>query len=96
MLSRVILFSNQLTGIYCFLVGSYPDHIKYTPDCGSVVVANQGKPGKDLLGKYLDPPGTVSVIHGEKTGNPSVQLVEFNAYNSRYGHVLKYFFKYRG
>ena len=70
--------------LYFFvLVGSYPDHIRYTPDCASVIVANKGKPGKDLLGKYFDPPGTVSIIHGEATGNPSVKLVDFEDHNGR-------------
>ena len=78
----------HLTHVFLHTVGPYPDHISYTPDCGSLVVLNEGKPGKDFAGKYVDPPGSISIIHGEKTGNPSVQRVEFNQFNNRYGFKI--------
>ena len=66
-----------------YTVGPYPDHIKYTPDCSSMVVLNEGKPGKDFAGKYQDPVGSISIIHGEKTGYPTVKAVLFDKFNNR-------------
>ncbi|KAH3841725.1 mesenchyme-specific cell surface glycoprotein-like [Dreissena polymorpha] len=62
-------------------VGSRPRDIKYTPDCNIVVVSNEGSAGKDEGGAYVDPEGSVTIIQGEKTGNPSVRLVDFLDFN---------------
>ncbi|XP_045216228.2 mesenchyme-specific cell surface glycoprotein-like isoform X2 [Mercenaria mercenaria] len=63
-------------------VGPHPNHLKFTDDCGTVIVANEGIAGKDEAGKYMDPEGSITIIHGEKTGNPSVRLVDFSAFNT--------------
>ncbi|KAH3841724.1 mesenchyme-specific cell surface glycoprotein-like [Dreissena polymorpha] len=62
-------------------VGSHPQDIKYTPDCRRVVVTNEGSAGKDEGGAYIDPEGSVTIIEDERTGNPSVQQVDFLKYN---------------
>ncbi|XP_053405984.1 mesenchyme-specific cell surface glycoprotein-like isoform X2 [Mercenaria mercenaria] len=62
-------------------VGPHPKHLKYTADCGSTIVANEGIAGKDETGQYTDPEGSITIIHGERTGNPSVRLVDFAALN---------------
>ena len=64
-------------------MGPYPDHLSYTPDCSSMVVLNEGKPGKDYASKYVDPAGSITIIHGEKTGFPSVQTATFDQFNNR-------------
>lgn len=65
------------------IVGSYPSHLKYTQDCGTIIVANEGNAGKDEANAYVDPEGTVTIIHGERTGNPSVRLVDFTKFNEQ-------------
>ncbi|KAL4227428.1 hypothetical protein ACF0H5_012871 [Mactra antiquata] len=62
-------------------VGNYPKSLKYTPDCGTIVITNEGIAGKDEFGAYVNPQGSVSIIHGERTGNPSVRLVDFTEYD---------------
>ncbi|XP_060608409.1 mesenchyme-specific cell surface glycoprotein-like, partial [Ruditapes philippinarum] len=66
---------------YDLKVGPHPNHLKYTKDCGSIIVANEGSSGKDEGGTYTDPEGSVTIIHGERTGNPSVRLVDFSTFN---------------
>jgi len=55
--------------------------IKYTSDCNTVVVANEGIAGKDEGGFFVDPPGSVTIIQSERTGNPSVKMVDFSEFN---------------
>lgn len=62
-------------------MGPRPKHIRYTHDCSRVVITNEGTAGKDEGGAYVDPEGSVTIIESEKTGNPSVRLVDFNNYN---------------
>ena len=69
------------TCLCTFSVGSHPQDIKYTPDCRRVVVTNEGSAGKDEGGAYIDPEGSVNIIEDERTGNPSVQQVDFLKYN---------------
>lgn len=75
------LNSSQHATVHVISVGSSPSHLKYTDDCGTVVVANEGNAGKDEAGAYIDPQGSVTIIHGERTGNPSVRMVDFSQYN---------------
>ncbi|XP_060073649.1 mesenchyme-specific cell surface glycoprotein-like [Ylistrum balloti] len=65
-------------------VGSFPDMLTYTPDCAAVLVANEGKPGRDITNTFQDPPGTVQIIRKPRTGSPSEQNVNFDKFNSRY------------
>ena len=68
--------------------------MKFTKDCGSVVVANEGIAGKDESGTYINPEGSVTIIHGERTGNPSVRLVDFKDFdvgNSKYKYEDNYY-----
>lgn len=62
-------------------MGPHPNNIKYTRDCGSLIVADEGLPGKDEADVYFNPEGSVTVIHGERTGNPSVRRVDFTSFN---------------
>lgn len=62
-------------------VGPHPNHVKYTKDCGTLIVSNEGKPGKNVGGSYFNPEGSVTIIHGERTGNPSVRTVDFRNFN---------------
>ncbi|KAL3866077.1 hypothetical protein ACJMK2_043416 [Sinanodonta woodiana] len=75
--STTLVFDGILT------VGAYPDMLKYTPDCSSLIVLNEGRPGKNSTDKYFDPEGSVSIIRSPKTGNPSVQLADFHSFNAR-------------
>ncbi|XP_052769191.1 uncharacterized protein LOC128209272 [Mya arenaria] len=63
-------------------VGPYPKSIRYTDDCQSVIVANEGIPGKDEFNTFVNPEGSVTIIHNERTGNPAVQTVDFRKYNT--------------
>ncbi|XP_069138534.1 mesenchyme-specific cell surface glycoprotein-like [Argopecten irradians] len=64
-------------------VGSYPDMLTYTPDCDELLVANEGKPGRDVNNKFLDPKGTIQIIRREKTGSPSEKTAGFDGFNDR-------------
>ncbi|KAK3601059.1 hypothetical protein CHS0354_029285 [Potamilus streckersoni] len=75
--STTLVFDGILT------VGANPDMLKYTPDCSSLIVLNEGRPGKNSTDKYFDPEGSVSIIRSPKTGNPSVQLADFHQFNPR-------------
>ena len=79
MFHRALLTLN-ITSI-TILVGPHPKHVKYTSDCGTLVVANEGTAGKDEGNTYFNPEGTITVIHGERTGNPSVRNIDFSNYN---------------
>jgi hypothetical protein len=41
-------------------------------------VANEGRAGRDIANKFMDPPGTVTMIEREKYGNPSEHMVDFS------------------
>ena len=62
-------------------VGPHPSNLRYTSDCRTLIVADEGLPGKDEAGAYFNPEGSVTIIHGEGTGNPTVRRVDFGAFN---------------
>ncbi|KAH3841717.1 hypothetical protein DPMN_115191 [Dreissena polymorpha] len=63
------------------LVGPHPKHLRYTDDCDTVVVSNEGIAGKDSAGNYVNPEGSITIIHREKTANRSARMVDFHSYN---------------
>ncbi|XP_033749729.1 mesenchyme-specific cell surface glycoprotein-like isoform X2 [Pecten maximus] len=65
-------------------VGVFPDMLTYTPDCGVLLVANEGRPGRDITNKFVDPKGSVHIIRTERTGSPSEKIAGFESFNSRY------------
>ena len=50
----------------------------FTHSCKQVLVANEGRAGRDIANKFMDPPGTVTMIEREKYGNPSEHIVDFS------------------
>ncbi|XP_070560955.1 mesenchyme-specific cell surface glycoprotein-like [Ptychodera flava] len=67
-------------------VGSLPDMLLFTKDCQKIVVCNEGEPGDDGQGGYVDPEGSVAILtfaSTDLTQAPTVQIADFTAFNSR-------------
>lgn len=46
-------------------VGALPDMITFTPDCSTILTANEGEAGQDADGLFVNPEGSVSIISVE-------------------------------
>lgn len=58
--------------------------LTFTGDCKKILVANEGRPGKDINNVFIDPAGSVTVIERERSGSPpSERLVLFTGQNQR-------------
>ena len=72
--------------IFRLEVGALPDMLTFTPDCGHILVANEGEAGRDEHGEFKNPEGSVSVIDvlGLLT-NPdpvdAIRTANFSAWN---------------
>ncbi|XP_061172912.1 mesenchyme-specific cell surface glycoprotein-like [Saccostrea echinata] len=64
--------------------GYFPDMLTFTSDCKKILVANEGRPGKDINNVFVDPEGSVTIIERERTGNPSERTVSFSGQNQRF------------
>lgn len=62
------------------MVGVGPDMLTFTPDGSRILVANEGEPSCTPDGPYIDPEGSVSVVH---VASHLVQTVTFGAFNGR-------------
>eukprot|EP00892_Ulva_mutabilis_P008435 jgi/Ulvmu1/5964/UM026_0087.1 len=45
--------------------GALPDMITFTPDCSTILTANEGEAGQDADGVFVNPEGSVSIISVE-------------------------------
>ncbi|MBT0585504.1 choice-of-anchor I family protein [Alteromonas oceanisediminis] len=63
-------------------VGNLPDMVKFTPNGGKVIVANEGEPNGDYS---VDPEGTISVIDILASGEPAetADTITFTAFNGQ-------------
>lgn len=43
-------------------VGALPDMLVFTPDCSTILTANEGEAGQDPDGMFFNPEGSVSII----------------------------------
>lgn len=67
-----------------FSAGFFPDMLTFTGDCKKILVANEGRPGKDINNVFTDPEGSITVIERERSGSPpSERLVQFTGQNQR-------------
>lgn len=67
-----------------FPAGFFPDMLTFTGDCKKILVANEGRPGKDINNVFIDPEGSITVIERERSGSPpSERLVQFTGQNQR-------------
>ena len=69
-------------------VGASPaSAVVFTKDCRTILIANEGEAGKDDLGNFIDPEGSVTIIKFETsaldTANYTVQNVDFRKYDER-------------
>nr|XP_022334558.1 mesenchyme-specific cell surface glycoprotein-like [Crassostrea virginica] len=65
--------------------GFFPDMLTFTGDCKKILVANEGRPGKDINNVFIDPEGSITVIERERSGSPpSERLVQFTGQNQRF------------
>lgn len=65
-------------------VGSLPDMIKFSSDCQKILVANEGEPGKDHNGNFVDPQGSISVIDVnalDEEDTEAVVTIDFRVFN---------------
>ncbi|XP_038076297.1 uncharacterized protein LOC119744441 [Patiria miniata] len=76
--------SGQLQLVANISVGSRPDMLKFTHDCRTIVVANEGEPYEDA-GYIVDNEGTVSIIHLDNldTAVPDAVSLDFKSFNDR-------------
>ena len=42
--------------------GALPDMLTFTPDCSTILTANEGEAGEDPDGTFVNPEGSVSII----------------------------------
>ncbi|XP_022096908.1 uncharacterized protein LOC110982645 [Acanthaster planci] len=65
-------------------VGSRPDMLKFTHDCMTIVVANEGEPYEES-GYIVDNEGMVSIIHLDNldTAVPEAVNLDFKSFNAR-------------
>ncbi|XP_050401100.2 mesenchyme-specific cell surface glycoprotein [Patella vulgata] len=75
--SQTFAYESQLP------VGVFPDNIKFTSGCSKLIVANEGRHGKDPFNRFSDPEGSVSIISIPTTGSPTERIADFNQFNSR-------------
>nr|UYM80488.1 shell protein 2B [Novocrania anomala] len=67
-------------------VGALPDMLTFTKDCRTILVANEGEAGKNSLGRFEDPKGSVSIIKFQTSnlaGNYTLKTADFRAFDSR-------------
>ncbi|XP_067664451.1 mesenchyme-specific cell surface glycoprotein-like [Haliotis asinina] len=64
-------------------VGSSPSHLVYSRDCTTLVITNEGTPGKDVSNKFVDPEGSVAILRKDRSGTWSEQTVDFKKFNGR-------------
>lgn len=43
-------------------VGPLPDMLTFTPDCSTILTANEGEAGEGPDGVFMNPEGSVSII----------------------------------
>ncbi|ESO86082.1 hypothetical protein LOTGIDRAFT_235654 [Lottia gigantea] len=75
--------SNSLNYRNKITVGVQPENIEFTPDCKTLLVANEGSPGVDHLKRYVDPEGSISLINFDLSGNAIEKFIDFNNFNLR-------------
>ena len=71
-----------------FSVGHAPaSMITFTHDCRKILVANEGEAGKDEMGKFFDPEGSISIIEFATSDlhlPPSaIKTADFRMFNSK-------------
>jgi hypothetical protein len=60
---RVVFYDTRGRLLNVLTVGALPDMLTFTPDGGTLLVANEGEPADDFS---LDPEGTISIIDARK------------------------------
>ncbi|WAR00951.1 LOW QUALITY PROTEIN: M130-like protein [Mya arenaria] len=73
------LFINTISPITA--VGAHPKDLKHTPNCNMVLVANEGRPGKDDTNQYLNPEGSITVIVIDRNNDPTLRTIDFQQFN---------------
>ncbi|XP_070560956.1 mesenchyme-specific cell surface glycoprotein-like [Ptychodera flava] len=66
-------------------VGSEPDMLAFSKNCQTIVVCNEGEPGEDGKGAYVDPEGSVTVLKFASTDlseTPTIETADFTAFNN--------------
>ena len=71
-----------------FTVGASPaSAIVFTKDCKTILIANEGEAGRDDLGNFIDPEGSVTIIKFDSplldSANHTVHQVDFRKYDDR-------------
>lgn len=65
--------------------GYFPDMLTFTSDCKKLLVANEGRPGKDINNVFTDPVGSITIIERDRNGGPpSERTVSFTGQDQRF------------
>ncbi|GMH36363.1 hypothetical protein BSKO_04231 [Bryopsis sp. KO-2023] len=78
--------ASEMTRLFKVQVGALPDMLTFSKDCEKIFVANEGEPGKNKDGEFVDPQGSISIIDVQKlqeTNNveDSVNTIDFKSFN---------------
>lgn len=67
--------------------------LTFTSDCKKILVANEGRPGKDINNVFTDPEGSITIIERERNGAPpSERTVLFTGQNQRLKFIAEVYF----
>ena len=55
----------------------------FTPDCSRLVIVNEGKPGLNPEGVFVDPEGSFTILIRNDNGFPPEINVDFQNFNAR-------------
>lgn len=66
--------------------------LTFTSDCKKLLVANEGRPGKDINNVFTDPVGSITIIERDRHGGPpSERTVSFTGQDQRYKYIETYY-----
>lgn len=93
-LVMVWLVDNSEDGIkmeYNITTGALPDATAFTPDCMTILTANEGEAGMDSEGNFINPEGSVTVVDLEalQKGEEGVKTLGFKFVNEETEKYLK-------
>ena len=62
--------------------------LTFTGDCSELLIANEGRPGRDVANVFKDPEGTINTLARQGNGSPSERNVKFSGFENRRGNFL--------
>ena len=80
----LVILDNNGTVLNTFKTGSGPDMVTFTPNGGTILVANEGEPNSDYT---VDPEGSISILKLtddiKKLDQSSIKIADFKEFNKK-------------